>query len=236
MRILSGISLIIILVVAPKLQAADNYCGELSPPEQNGPYDYTNPINRQNGNLSIVESNHFDRDVKNLVKGITGDLGGDIDYTLRSFPNHHPALQSMARLSLRDKEAKPEGSTYSVECWFERGIRFKPGDGMVRMIYAIYLLKLGGRHADALEQYEVAISLEPGNANINYNLGLLYLKEKNYEQATVYAKKAYELGFPLPGLRNRLMKMGKWDGKLDEDVGDEVAENVNEEIDIESQK
>ncbi len=59
----------------------------------------------------------------------------------------------------------------------------------------------------------------------------MYLKEKDYEQAIVHAKKAYELGFPLPGLRNKLMKTGK----LDEEVRDEVDENVDEKIEVEPQ-
>jgi tetratricopeptide (TPR) repeat protein len=86
------------------------------------------------------------------------------------------------------------------------------------MIYGNYLLKLDGRIDDAIEQYDEAVKLQPENANINYNLGLVYLKKKDYEQSIVYAKKAYELGFPLPGLRNKLMKTGKWDGNLDENI------------------
>jgi len=98
------------------------------------------------------------------------------------------------------------------------------------MLYAHYLLKLGGRKDDAMKQYQEAIKLQPENANINYNLGLLYLKEKNYEQATEYAKKAYGLGFPLPGLRKNLMKMGKWDGKVDESANEEKNESVDEDV------
>jgi hypothetical protein len=37
------------------------------------------------------------------------------------------------------------------------------------------------------------------------------MQKKNYEQAKIYAKKAYELGFPLPGLKNQLIQAGKWD-------------------------
>ena len=51
---------------------------------------------------------------------------------------------------------------------------------------------------------KTAIELEPDNATINYNLGLLYLKAKDYDKAAEYADKAYALGFPLPGLRNQL--------------------------------
>ncbi len=218
MKNLSGIVLLIILVAATNLQAANSYCGELDPEGQYGPYDYTNAYARKY-KLPVVERGHFTSNVKHLQSGnTTSYIGGDIDYTLRAFPNHHPALVSMTKLSLREKTARPRGARYSVECYFDRAMRFKPGDGIVHMIYGNYLLKLGGRSDDAIEQYHEAVRLEPENANINYNIGLLYLKKKDYELAIVHAKKAYELGFPLPGLRNKLIKSGKWDGELDENI------------------
>ena len=94
--------------------------------------------------------------------------------------------------------------------FFDRAIQFKPNDVIVRMVYGDYLLK-AGKTDEATKQLRIAVDLEPENPTINYNLGLLYLKQKNYEQAKTYAKKAYELGFPLPGLRNQLKQAGKWD-------------------------
>ncbi len=235
MRTLSGIVLLIILAVATNLQAEDSFCGPLDDGNQYGPFDYTNPVHRKEY-LPIVEEAHFTPDIKNLIKGETSSIGGDLGYILRTFPNHYPALIALAKLHLRDKSADiPRDQTYSVECFFDRAMRFKPGDGIVRMLYANYLLKLGGRQDDAIVQYHEAARLEPENANINYNIGLMYLKEKDYEQAIVYAKKTYELGFPLPGLRNKLMKTGKWDGKLDEEVRDEVDGKVDEKIEVEPQ-
>ena len=202
-----------------------------------GPFDYANALHREKY-LPIVESAHFTSNVRNLIKGATGTVGGDISYTLRVFPNHYPALIAFAKLNLREKSVveRPDDEIYTVECFFDRAIRFKPGDAMVRMIYGNYLRLVGGRQDDAIEQYQVVVRLQPKNATTNYNLGLMYLKEKDYEQAIVYAKKAYGLDFPLPGLRNKLMKIGKWDGKLDEEVRDEVDGNVNEKIDVEPQK
>ena len=77
------------------------------------------------------------------------------------------------------------------------------------MVYGNYLLK-AGKADEATEQLRIAIDLEPENPTINYNLGLLYLKQKDYEQAKTYAKKRYELEFPLPGLKNQLKQAGKW--------------------------
>ncbi len=222
MKILSGIALLIISLISTNLQAAadaEAFCGPLDEFDQFGPFDYRNPAERKH-NLEIVETQHFTPNVKNLEHGNDAFLGDEISYTLVRFPNHYPALQAMVKLSIREKDVRPLGARYPVECYFDRAIRFKPGDGIVRMLYGNYLLKLKGRSDDAMEQYQEAVRLQPENANINYNLGLLYLKKKDYGQSIIYAKKAYELGFPLPGLRNQLKKAGKWDGKLDKNVED----------------
>ena len=234
MKTLSNIALLIIMVVATNLQA-EPYCGEIYGSGIFGPYDYTSAHDRERY-LPIVERGHFTSDVRNLKSGSTGTIGGDIGYTLRAFPNHYLALIALADLHLRDKNVDfPTDQRYTAECYFDRAIRFRPSDVKIRTIYGNYLQRLGGRQDDAMEQYQVAAGLEPENATINYNLGLMYLKEKDYEQATVHAKKAYGLGFPLPGLRNKLMKTGKWDGKLDEEVRDEADGNVDEKIDVEPQ-
>ena len=201
----------IALSVSSSLQAA-NYCGELK--NAYGPFDYTDSANRSGNNasqspLELVESAHFTPSVEHLIKGNTASLGGDLAYTLRVFPNHHRALMSIGKLALRDKKLRADGASYSVECFFDRAIRFKPDDGVVRMVYGIYLSQSGNLEK-AIEQMEEAVRLQPENANVNYNLGLLYMKKKNYEQANIYAKKAYKLGFPLPGLKNKLIDAGKW--------------------------
>lgn len=180
-------------------------CGPLLHHDQGG--DYTNADDRKG--LQVVESFHFTKQVETLVRGSTGPLGGDIGYTLEHFPNHHRALAAMAKLGLRDKSAKPHGATYSVDCYFERAIRFKADDATVRMVYGSYLL--AGCHLElAFEQLREALRLAPEHATVNYNLGLLYVKKKDYAQALRHAHTAYRLGFPLPGLKNQLVAAGKW--------------------------
>jgi tetratricopeptide (TPR) repeat protein len=208
MKIIANIAVFAVLTVSTNLYSAP-HCGELSQAGGYGPFDYTTSANKQH-TLPVVETHHFTPNVENLVHGSSGTLGGDLDYTLRAFPNHHRALAAMAKLSMRDKTLKPAGARYSIECYFDRAIRFKPSDGIARMLYGNYLLK-AGQIDKATEQLEVAVNLEPENPNINYNLGLLYVQKKDYEQAKIYAKKAYELGFPLPGLKNKLMEAGKWE-------------------------
>jgi tetratricopeptide (TPR) repeat protein len=177
----------------------------------------------------MVESAHFSANIRNLESGNDAFLGGELSYALEAFPNHYPALQTLVKLSLREKNTKPQGANFTVECYFNRAIRWRSDDAIVRMLYASYVTKFK-RYDDALEQYQVALRLQPENANLNYNIGLLYLKRKNYEQSVVYAKKAYGLGFPLSGLRNKLKRAGKWDGTLDESADEEKDESVDEDV------
>lgn len=46
------------------------------------------------------------------------------------------------------------------------------------------------------------------SAEIHYFLGMAYLKEKDFDRAIEHAMRAYELGYPLPGLRNKLAAAG----------------------------
>lgn len=208
MKSIPFIVILVLSITSADLKAAPVlYCGEAIAGGSGG--DYTNSDVRRK--LQIVEDHHFTPNIENLRYGNSGTLGGELSYTLMMSPNHHRALAAFAKLSLRDKTLKPDGSKYSVGCFFDRAIRFKPNDAVVRMIFGNYLLK-AGQPDKATEQLRVAIDLEPENPTINYNLGLLYVQKKDYEQAKTYAKKAYELGFPLPGLKNQLIQAGKWDG------------------------
>jgi len=50
--------------------------------------------------------------------------------------------------------------------------------------------------------------MQPKWLEPNCNMGLLYFDLKNYKLAQDYAQKACQLGYPLPGLRNKLKGMG----------------------------
>jgi Tfp pilus assembly protein PilF len=201
-RALLALPLLGACAAAPSAQAE---CGPLIHHDQGG--DYTNADDRQG--LTVVEQFHFTRDVETLRRGASDTLGGDIGYTLEHFPNHHRALAAMARLSLRDKTNQPQGAKYSVECYFERALRLRQDDAKVHALFGGYLLALGQADA-ALAQLRDAAQLAPSDATNHYNLGLLYLRKKDYAQARASAQQAYALGFPLPGLRNKLQAAGHW--------------------------
>lgn len=194
-------------LLSPLSALGDTSCGSLSNGD-NGPYDYYSPPPNK---LHIVESAHFTARVASLQGGssVQGGAGADISYTLQVFPNHPRALMSMANLEFKEKTPKPAGSRYSVPCWFDRALSFRPEDTQVHMIYGVYLLKKG-KQSDAITHLEEAASKVTDNGNLHYNLGLAFFQLKNFEKSLEHAKKAQELGFDLPGLRNKLEKAGMW--------------------------
>jgi len=177
-------------------------CGSLT--NAYGPYDYSDAGERAL-RLPIVEQYHFTPQVESLRAGQSGAIADDLDYTLRAFPNHHRALWAVAQLQLRD--AKQLQKYRSADCYFDRAIRWRSQDATVRMVYGIYLARKGNRK-EAVQQYQAAISLAPDNAEVHYNAGLVYLELNDIEKALIHAKRAYALGYPLPGLRKRLAQMG----------------------------
>ncbi len=171
-----------------------------------GPYDYRTDHSK----LPIVTGAHFTAPVEALIRGNTATLPGpDISYTLRAIPNHHRALISMMKLGEKEKTSKPNGSAYTVACWFTRAIAFRPDDAIVRMIYSGFLSSKGNVN-DANNQLEFATVYAKDNAFTHYNIGLHYFDLKNYDKALVQAHKAIGLGFNHADLRNQLVAAGKW--------------------------
>ena len=157
-----------------------------------------------------MEDYHFTPPVEELKHGKSGlTIGGDIDYTLRAIPNHYRALVAMMNLGFKGKKDPPPGAGFPVECYFDRAIRFRPEDGAVRTIYGIYLFRRG-KMTDAITQFETAEKLGDNSGNLHYNAGLVYFELGDYDKAVAHAKQAAELGFALPGLRDKLTKIGKW--------------------------
>jgi len=193
------------LALVPRQSIAFEACGDLK--NAFGPFDYriASVENRE-----IVESAHFTSQVEHLVQGNTARFpGADLAYTLRAFPNHTRALFAIVRLGEKENTDKPLGSLYTISCWFDRAIRFTPNDGSVRLVFGIYLTRKG-KTKEAIAQLQVAKKMGGDPANVNYNLGLAYFDLKEYENSLAHAYAAYELGFPLAGLRNKLQQAGKW--------------------------
>lgn len=184
-----------------------------------GPNDYYEPDPWIKTYLTAVETHHL-LPVQEMVKKgyTTSDTGGrirdiweEIDFTLRWFPNHPEGLRFMAQWLPRYPHPPNKGVIY----YFEKAIQYKPTskwrpvDAVARQLYAMYLHK-SGKYDEAEKLYLSALEIAPNNAEIHYNIGLLYCAKKEYEKALPHAQTAYKLGYPLPGLRNMLIKAGTW--------------------------
>lgn len=204
------------LCVNAHAQTGSTACGDLA--NGFGPYDYRQHAGsqdfktNQNNPLYLVHSAHFRPEMEALSHGGQGpksDVGPELDYTLRAFPNHHRALDAMVRLSDRLKMDPPRGARYNVECWFDRAIRFRPDDTIVRMIYATYLGKQK-RVPDALSQLEIAAAAAKDNPFTRYNIGLIYFDLNEFDRALTEAHIAYGLGMQRTELRDKLTSTGHW--------------------------
>ena len=166
-----------------------------------GPFDFRDYGIRQRY-LPVVEQYHFTAEVRNLIQGKSSTLIGDIDYTLRAFPNHPGALNAVSRYALRGGKFLADG-VQSADCFFERAVAFANDDPVVRVMYGNYLFKRKLKE-DAGKQYEEALRLSPGSPEISYNAGLFFLEIGDLERAKQLAKVAYDRDYPLQGLKNKI--------------------------------
>ncbi|MDH4393730.1 MAG: ABC transporter permease [Aquabacterium sp.] len=204
-RLMAGAGLLAALAVQAQGEAN---CGSLAT-TTGGPWDYR--VER-GANLDLVERHHFTRPVQQLLSGQTTtreNLAADIAYTLRAFPNHHRALDAMTRLARERKTAQPPGSEHTLDCWYERALRFRKDDTVVRAMYALYLGQSGRRDL-ALTHLEQALQFAADNAISIYNIGLALFEVQAFDRAVYAAHRAAELGNPRTGLADKLKKGGHW--------------------------
>lgn len=196
-----------LVLMSQQARAQENVtlCGSLE--NAYGPYDFRTDRDK----LPIVIGAHFTPVVEQLIRGTTSRTpGGDIDYTLRAIPNHPNALVAIARLAEREQKDPPIGSRYTVDCWFDRAIRFRPDDQVVRMLFANYLTEKK-RPDQALSQLEyVRLTLLKDNPITHYNLGLLYFNLQQFDRALALAHQALAMGYPRHDLQHKLSSVGHW--------------------------
>lgn len=181
-----------------------NACGELW--NHYGPYDYRTAHKTQK---DIVEQRHFNHGVETLSKQSTSYFGGDISYTLKVFPNHYRALLTYQRLAEKEKRDPPLDGAYTVECFYERGLRFTPKDPVLRMLYANFLIGKQ-RPQEAISQLDYVVNSNEDDPLTQFNAGMLFMDMKEYGRALTQAHKVMAMGFSRPELRNRLVAANQW--------------------------
>ena len=179
-----ALTLGVALMVSASTRAQISTCGDIA--NAYGPYDYRTDRDK----LQIVETFHFTPEVEALIRGRSGYLGGDLDYTLRAFPNHHRALIAVMNYGRKMKTTQPEGLPRQVECYFERAIRFRADDEVARMLYAKFLAGVN-RIPEATRELEIvsAAAAAAGNGFTQYNVGLLYFELGQFDRALKQARR-----------------------------------------------
>ena len=115
----------------------------------------------------------------------------------------------MTRLSERAKLPKLPHAAYSVECYYNRAVRFAPDDTVVRALYAQYLAK-NGRVNEALSELDVAVPYAKDNPFSHYNIGLVYFDLGQFDKALAQAHRALELEFEKTELSDLLKGVNRW--------------------------
>jgi tetratricopeptide (TPR) repeat protein len=182
-----------------------------------GPWDYNDPMARvptgdaPQTRIKLVENTHFRPEHESLTMRDQRDLAADIIYTLRVFPNHPRALNAMSRLETRHHGTIPGKRVpwETADCFFDRAIRFRPEDPMVRQVQGIHLHSRKN-YVAARDAFLASKALGGSSAQLDYNLGLTYFALGQYEAARQQAKIAAAQGFPLTGLSDLLRKAGQW--------------------------
>ena len=101
-----------------------------------------------------------------------------------------------------------QGDVANAQQAFDQAIESNPSYHGAYIAKSICLKKKGDA-ALALETLVVGSEATGGqSAELENALGLAYCDKKQYEQAREHARKAYALGYPLPGLRDKLAKAG----------------------------
>lgn len=180
-------------------------CAPLHGVEGKDYFDFQNPASKQR--LDIVEEYHFTPEIESLQHGLTGYIPDELAFVLRALPNHYRALAAMGRWQIMHPKMPDNlaGRVDTADCYFKRAISFRPEDGNLYSLYAVFLHQ-SGKLQDADKNYEKAETLGTANAELYYNRGLLKFKIGDIAGAQAYADKAYAMGYPLPGLRDMLAR------------------------------
>ena len=175
---------------------------------ESGNRDYYHARDTSEGehDLRTVETYHLGPGMNHMKsKDEYSQALADFEFILRVFPNHPQALALTSELC----DIKWRNPRCDVTQWFERAIQRNPGASQTYMLYGMHFHRLN-KLPQAVENYKQAIALSPASANAHYNLGLAYFDAKEFDLANREAQVSYALGIPLPGLRDKLTRAGKW--------------------------
>lgn len=215
--------LAIALIACPAFVAHAQDSGELYEADclpikiegRHGPFDYNTATHAER---RLVEGTHFNEHYQAYLVGkskfqktrdyIIETPAAGFGYTLWAFPNHPFALSAIEDIGTKQKSEKLMGLQLRVHCYFQRAVKFKPNDATVRALYGYYYARRG-KQKEAEFQVEKAMELSPDDKSVLSYAAFSYLKINKPDLAAQIAKRAYEAGYQLPGLRRQIERTGR---------------------------
>ena len=173
-------------------QLNNNYFGHLN--------DYQKAL------LVNNEEHHLDVALTKLASGKKSQLEyvkQQLQYLLPRWPNHPRALQIVSEVAVRTND-----TAYALR-WYTKAISAFPRVYQTYVLYGSYLYRVH-EYDKAEKNFREAVQLAPDSSEPNYDLGLVLFAKKRYKEANHYAQIAYQLGYPLEGLRELLKGKGAW--------------------------
>jgi tetratricopeptide (TPR) repeat protein len=152
-----------------------------------------------------VELYHLEPATTKMQAGKYQYALGDVEFILRYFPNHPRGLALISELC----DVKWRNTRCDSESAMRMAIEINPNASATYVVNGVHLQRRG-RVPEAIQSYQRAIALDPRSANAHYNLGLIYLEQKQFDLANHHAQLAYALGMPYPALRDKLVQAGQW--------------------------
>lgn len=174
------------------------------------PYNYYLPA--PDRLLENVEKYHLQLGIDKFKKGQFEYAWSEFAFMLHYFPNHPQALQLVGDLAVQ-----MEDENRAIQ-YFERAIKLYPQEAPTHALYGVFLHKIG-QIESAIQRYQKAISIDAKPAEYHYNLGLAYFSQGAYEQSYTCAQNAYQRGYPLPALKDKLLAKGIWKTNTEKQQG-----------------
>jgi len=140
-----------------------------------------------------------------------------LEQSLDISPTDRKALQSLEQIErylaqkeapkeeqvIKEERSSPSDKVYNAALALYREQKYQQARGQLQAfsgqvsqadfyyLWALCEQQLGERTA-AIEQYEAALALDDRHFNSNYNLGILYYNDRNYEEAQALLETAYQ--------------------------------------------
>lgn len=182
-------------------QTAPSFEFQPNPPSKRHDYYSNEPDARHR--LKVVEKHHWGLANQHLRGGNYRQAHKNLDHILRYIPNHPRALERYSKLAIE------RGKPGSALQYLDFAVRFSPDTVSTYIVYGIHRYRMKD-YGKAAARFRQALDRAPDNAEAHYNLGLTLVELGAFAEAREHARKAYDLGYPLPGLKRRLERNGHW--------------------------